>query len=96
MKTFLAWVGGIAIVVSVISGVWNVASRRQRIASEAKAEDWALRSFVVYQSSNTNAVFAPPWTVADQGENWVVSSASGLRAVIQKKTGNSKFEPIDE
>lgn len=96
MKTFLAWVGGIAIALSVVRGVWHVTANRQRIPNEQKAEEMALRAFVVYQSSVTNAVFAPPWTVADEGDMWIVSSASGLRAVIQKKTGNSKFELIEE
>lgn len=93
MKTFLAWVGGLAIVVSVISGVWSLTHGRGPVPNEREAEAMALRAFVVYQASATNVTFPPPWTVADDGDSWIVSSESGLKAVVEKKTGNSRFEP---
>ncbi len=96
MKTFLAWVGGVAIAVSVISGVWNLTGGRDPVPNERKAEAMALRAFVVYQANSTNVTFPPPWAVADNGDTWIVSSESGLKAVIEKKTGNSKFESAEK
>jgi len=93
MKTLLAWVGGIAIGYLIISGIWNLTCDRGPVPNEQKAEALALRAFVIFQSHHTNAVFAGPWNVTDKGDTWVVSSASGLSAVIEKKTGNSKFGP---
>ena len=98
MKTLLAWVGGIAIAVWINSGVWNLAVNRGPVPNERKAEAMALRAFVVYQSHHsgeTNVVFTPPWSVSDGGDTWIVMSASGLRSVIEKKTGNSKFESAE-
>jgi len=92
MRTFLAWIGGIAITLVVVRGAWQLTATRASVPNEREAEAMALRAFVVYQAHVTNVVFVPPWTVSEGNGNWTVTSASGLRAVIDKKTGNSRFE----
>lgn len=96
MKTFLAWVGGIAIAWLIISGIWSFTVSRGPVPTERKAEAMALRAFVVYQANATNVTFPPPWTVADDGDTWTVSSESGLKAVIEKRTGNSEFASAEK
>jgi hypothetical protein len=94
MKTLLAWIGGISIVFWITSAVWTLTFNRGPVPNERKAEIMALRSFVAFQSYHTNAVFGPTWVVADEGDSWGVLSESGLKVVIEKKTGNSTFEQM--